>query len=189
MSERDIALRSLHDLGLASWFGGSLAGAVAVNGAAGDLPDDRQRLRVACAGWARWAPVNLAAIVAYLAGATGLLLADKDRVLSKEGVGATAVAKVALTGVALGVTAYSGVLGRKLGQAEGVPVDGATDPSPDTPPDIASTQRQMAVCQWMVPALTAGLIVLDAVDYEKRRQNRGLPAILAKLARPLHRGN
>ena len=115
MSERDIALHSLHDLGLASWFGGSLAGAVAVNGAAGDLPDERQRLRVAGAGWARWTPVNLAAIAAYLGGATGLLLADKDRVLSKEGVRATAVAKVALTGVALGVTAYSGVLGRKLG--------------------------------------------------------------------------
>jgi hypothetical protein len=140
-------------------------------------------------GWARWTPVNLAAIVAYLAGATGLLLADKDRVLGKQGMGATGVAKVALTGVALGVTAYSGVLGRKLGQAEGVPVDGPTDPSPDTPPDVASTQRQMAICQWMIPALTGGLIVLDAVHDENRRKDRGLPAILAKLARTRHRGN
>jgi hypothetical protein len=189
MSERDIALRSLHDLGLAAWFGGSLAGAVAVNGAAGGLPDERQRLRVAGAGWARWTPVNLAAIAAYLAGATGLLLADKDRVLRKEGAGATTVAKVALTGVALGVSAYSGVLGRKLGQAEDVPVDGGTDPGPDTPPDIASARRQLAVCQWIVPALTGGLIVLDAVHSEMRRPTRGLPAILAELARPLHLGN
>ena len=79
---------------------------------------------------------------------------------------------MALTGVALGVTAYSGVLGRKLGQAEGVPVDGATDPGPDTPRDIASTQRQLAVCQWTVPALTGGLIMLAAVHDEKRRRNR-----------------
>jgi hypothetical protein len=152
MSERDIALRSLHDLGLASWFGGSLAGAVAVNGAADDLPGERQRLRVAGAVWARWTPVHLAGIAAYLAGATGLLLADTDRVLGREGAGATTVAKAALTGVALGVTAYSGVLGRKLGQAEGVPVDGPTDPGPDTPPDTASTRRQLAACQWIVPA-------------------------------------
>jgi hypothetical protein len=189
MSERDIALHSLHDLGLAAWFGGSLAGAVAVNGAAGDLPDERQRLRVAGAGWARWTPVNLAAIAAYLAGTTGLLLADKGRGHSREGMGATTVAKAALTGVALGVAAYSGVLGRKLAQAQDVAVDGATDPGPDTPPDIASAQRQLAVCQWIVPALTGGLIVLDAVHGEMRRPNRRLPRILAELARPLHRGN
>lgn len=29
MSERNTVLRSLHDIGLAAWFGGSLAGAVA----------------------------------------------------------------------------------------------------------------------------------------------------------------
>jgi hypothetical protein len=79
--------------------------------------------------------------------------------------------------------------GRKLDHAEGVPVGSATDPSPDAPPDIASTQRQMAVCRWMVPALTGGLIVLDALHDDKRRQSRGLPAILAKLARASHRGN
>jgi hypothetical protein len=189
MSERDITLRSLHDLGLATWFGGSLAGAVAVNGAAGDLPDERQRLRVANAGWARLAPVNLAAIVAHLAGATGLLLANKGRVFTQEGVGTTTIAKAALTGVALGVTAYSGVLGRKLGQADGVPVEGPTDPGPETPPDIAWTQRQLAVCQWAVPALTAGLIVLNAVHGEQQRPSRALPGILARLARPLGIGN
>lgn len=189
MSERDIALRSAHDLGLATWFGGSLAGAVAVNGAAADLADEKQRLRVANAGWARWAPVNLAAIVVHLAGATGLLLANKGRVLTQEGVGASTAAKTALTGVALGVTAYSRVLGKKLEQAEGAPVEGGTDPAADTPADIARTQQQLAVCQWAVPALTAGLIVLNAVHGEQQRPTRALPAILAKLSRPLHRGN
>jgi hypothetical protein len=51
--------RSLHDLGLAAWFGGSLMGAVGLNGAAAVVDRPQQRLRVANAGWARWTPVNL----------------------------------------------------------------------------------------------------------------------------------
>ena len=46
MSERNTVIRSLHDVGLAAWFGGSLAGAVGINGAAADVPDRNQRLRV-----------------------------------------------------------------------------------------------------------------------------------------------
>ncbi|MFF2206234.1 hypothetical protein [Streptomyces sp. NPDC058145] len=34
MSGRNTVIRSLHDLGLAAWFGGSLMGAVGLNGAA-----------------------------------------------------------------------------------------------------------------------------------------------------------
>jgi hypothetical protein len=98
-------------------------------------------------------------------------------------VGATTVAKAALTGVALGVTAYSGMLGRKLGQAEGAPVEG------DTPPDTASTRRQPSVCQWIVLALTGSMIVLDALHGEKQRPTRGLSGILAELADHLHRGD
>ena len=36
MSELNTLLRGLHNLGLGAWFGGSLAGAVAINGAAAD---------------------------------------------------------------------------------------------------------------------------------------------------------
>ena len=56
--------RSLHDLGLAAWFGGSLMGAVGLNGAAAEVKEPRQRLRVANSGWGRWTPVNLAGIAA-----------------------------------------------------------------------------------------------------------------------------
>ena len=68
MSERNTVVRTMHDLGLAAWFGGSLAGAVGINGAAADVPDKKLRLVVANAGWARWTPVNLAAIAAHLVG-------------------------------------------------------------------------------------------------------------------------
>ena len=60
MAQDNTLARSLHDLGLATWFGGSLMGAVGLNGAAAVVDQPAQRLRVANAGWARWTPVNLA---------------------------------------------------------------------------------------------------------------------------------
>jgi sporulation protein YlmC with PRC-barrel domain len=183
MSQRNTVVRSLHDLGLAAWFGGSLAGAVAVNGAAADVPDEKQRLRVANAGWARWAPVNLVAIVIHLVGATGLLLGNKGRVAAQKGVGASTTAKSAVTGAALAVTAYSRLLGWKLERAEGTPIEGGTDPATDTPPDVARTQQQLAVCQWVIPALTGALVVLNAVHGEQQRPKQVVFGILAKLGR------
>jgi len=54
-------------------------------------------LRVATFGWARWAPVNAAAIGAHLVGAVGMLVANRDRVRNQQGVGASSVVKTALT--------------------------------------------------------------------------------------------
>jgi hypothetical protein len=188
MSARNTVIRSLHDLGLAAWFGGSLAGAVGINGAAADVHDARQRLRVANAGWARWTPVNLAAIGLHLIGAAGLLWANKGRVAAQRGVAASSIAKTALTGAALGVTAYSRALGKKLEQADGVAVAGGTEPAADTPPDIANVQRQLDVCQWVVPALTGGIGVLNALHGEQQRPSQQVPGILARPAQLLRAG-
>ena len=185
MSERNTVVRSLHDLGLAAWFGGTLAGAVAINGAAADVPDREQRLRVANAGWARWTPVNLAAIAAHLVGGAGLLLANRGRVTGQRGVGTSTVAKLALTGAALGVTAYSRALGRKLEEADGTPVEGGTDPAVDTPADVADTQRQLKVAQWAIPALTGGIALLTAVHGEQQRPDQQLAGRLQKPAKLL----
>ncbi|HEV3464093.1 MAG TPA: hypothetical protein VG846_08935, partial [Actinomycetota bacterium] len=73
MANDNSLARSLHDLGLATWFGGSLMGAVGLNGAAAQVEEPKQRLRVANAGWTRWTPVNLAGIAAHLAGGAVLL--------------------------------------------------------------------------------------------------------------------
>jgi hypothetical protein len=180
MSERNALVRSLHDLGLAAWFGGSLAGAVAINGASADVPDPKLRLRVANTGWARWTPVNAAAIAAHLVGGAGLLQANRGRAATQGGVGASTVAKLLLTGAALAVTAYSRVLGNKLLHADGVPVEGGTDPAPETPPDLAKAQQQLDTCQWLIPTLTGGISVLNALQGEQQRPTHQLPGILAQ---------
>lgn len=182
MSERNTLVRSMHDIGLAAWFGGSLAGAVAVNGAAADVPDPTLRLTVANAGWARWAPVNAVAIGAHLIGGAALLRANRGRVAGQSGVAAQTVAKLALTGAALAVTAYSGALGKKLRAADGVVVEGGTTPTSATPPEVAKIQRQLGTCQWLIPVLTGGVSVLTALAGEQQRPGQQLAGMIAKPA-------
>ncbi len=79
-SNRMTFVRSLHDLGAAGWFGGSLMGAVALNGASKDISNPRERAKIAADGWARWAPVSALAIAAHLLGGSGLLLDQQDRI-------------------------------------------------------------------------------------------------------------
>jgi hypothetical protein len=173
--------RSLHDLGLATWFGGSLMGAVGLNGAAAEAEEPKQRLRVANAGWNRWTPVNLAGIAAHLAGGAVLLGANKGRVASQQGVARATVVKTALTGAALAATAWSRALGAKLNEAGEVPVDGGTDPSGDTPEDVAKAQRQLKVLQWVIPALTGAVLVLNARMGEQQRPAQITGGLLGRL--------
>jgi hypothetical protein len=130
----------------------------------------------------RWTPVNLAGIAAHLVGGAGILYANRERVAAQQGVGASTVAKAALTGAALAVTGYSRILGKRLEQAEGEPVEGGTDPSPVTSPNVAKVQRQLKVCQWLIPGLTGAVEVLNALHGEQQRPGQQVPGILAKPA-------
>src|SRR5512142_2081066 len=147
MSERNTVVRALHDLGLAAWFGGSLMGAIGLNGAAADVDDPRQRARVANAGWARWTPVNLTAIAVHLAGGAGVLSANRARVRAQQGVAWSTAAKTGLTVAARGATGYARILGQKVMAAGDVPVEAGTEPSAATPPAAARAQQQLNVLQ------------------------------------------
>src|SRR3954453_92622 len=137
MPQTNTVARSLHEIGLASWFGGSLMGAVGLNGAAAQVDDPRHRARVANAGWDRWTPVNAAGIGAHLVGGALLTAANKGRLATQSGVAATTGVKLGLQAAALAATAYSRVLGRRIKAAGDVPVEGGTSPGPGTPPDVA----------------------------------------------------
>ena len=169
MAQRNTLAHFLHDAGLAAWFGGTLMGAVGVNGAAADVDDPRQRARVANAGWARWTPVNAVAIAAHLVGGAQLLKENKARVAVQQGVLANTNVKFALTAAALGATGYSRVLGRKMQAAGDVPVAGATDSLSTTPPAVAKAQKQLSALQWAIPALTAGILASSALHEEQQR--------------------
>lgn len=184
MSERHTALRSMHDLGLAAWFGGSLMGALGVNGAAAQVPDTHQRLPVASAGWARWTPVNAAAIGAHLVGAAGELVTESPRMMAQSGVGRMSAIKTMLTVAALGVTGYSRLLGMKLEKAGGPPVEGATEPNHETPRQVANCQRQMKLLQWAIPAITGALIVITAYAGEQQKPGQVARGMLGRMGSP-----
>lgn len=174
---RNTVSRSLHDLGLSAWFGGTLANAIALNPAAAAAQSDSDTGAVANVGWDRWTPANAAAIGAHVVGSLGQIQGNKERIKAQKGVASMALLKTGLTAAALGVTAYSRVLGRKVSEQTRVPAESGTEPAASTPPDVAAAQKQLRLLQWAVPAVTGALVVISAFAGEQERAsevNKGL---------------
>ena len=109
MPESNTVVRSVHDLGLAVWCGGSLMGAIGLNGPAANATERRERLTPSPHRWAPWSPVAVTANGVHPAG--GIHTADK----------------AALTGVAMAGTASSASMGRQVTQLPDAGAPGATE--------------------------------------------------------------
>lgn len=172
--------RSLHDLGLAAWFGGSLMGAVGLNESAA-RSTEADSTRVVSAGWSAWTPVNLAAIAAHLVGGAGVTVGNRGRIAAQRGVATTTAVKTAVTVAALAVTGYSRVLGQRVIDRPQADAETGTQPSPSTPPEVAGAQRQLRYLQWAIPALTGTLVVLDAVMGEQQRPQNVVHGLVERI--------
>ena len=181
MSDTNTFARSLHDLGMAAWFGGSLMGAVGLNGASAQVSDPTERARIATQGWKRWAPVNTAAIASHLVGGAVLVKANKGRIGGQAGVGSWTMAKTALTAAALAATAGSGYYGRQIDQAGNPHASGATEASAQTPEPVAKAQEALRRLQWAIPALTGAMLVLSARMGEQQRPSEVASGLLNRL--------
>ena len=174
---RNTLSRSLHDVGLAAWFGGTLANAVALNAAAGEAGSASDTGRVANAGWDRWTPVNAAAIGAHLVGSVGQLIGNRRRVAQQQGVAGVSTLKTALTAAALGGTAYSRAPGKGVSDAGSTPSRSGTKPSKRAKAEVAAAQAKLDQLQWVIPALTGALVVVSSYAGEQQRPSevaRGL---------------
>lgn len=180
---QDTLSRSLHDVGLAAWFGGTLANAVALNRASAEADTANGTGRVANTGWNRWTPVNAAAIGAHLAGSVGELVGNRARLTVQQGAGRTALAKTGLTAAALAVTGYSRLLGRRVAKEESVPALAATEPAASTPDDVVKAQKRLSVLQWAVPVLTGALIIVSSLAGEQQRPSAVKKGVLARFTR------
>jgi hypothetical protein len=107
------AARAANDLGLAGWFGGSMASA---------LTERRSRL----AGLRIW---DVATIAVHMAGAIGLTVMNRRRIGAQRGVARLAILKGVLTGLALAAT--------MLAEARRSAPDGAQDPTAVRPDGVA----------------------------------------------------
>lgn len=193
MAETNTVARSMHDLGLAAWFGGSLMGAVGLNGASEEVADPKDRIRVGNSGWGRWTPVNLVAIILHGLGGLQLVRGNRKRLGGQEGVRQMTGLKTGVTLAAAGATAYARVLGQKVMEAEAdaarhTPVDqglegeSAVDPSPRTPEDVAAAQRQLRIVQWIIPLLTGIVLIINARMGEQQRPQQVVSGLLDRLA-------
>ena len=184
-SNRNTLIRILHDVGGAAWFGGSLMGAVALNGASGDITDPTERARIAANGWGRWAPVNAVAIGAHVIGGVGLLVTNRNRVGTQHGVGLNTTIKTGLTVAAAATTAYSGYLGAKLAKLddENTAAESGTVPHSSTPKPVANVQQQLRVTQWVTPLLTGLIVTLGAQQGEQQKASEVLTGQIKKVAR------
>jgi len=169
MAGRQTVIRTLHDAGLAAWFGGSLFGAVGLNGAAAAVNDPSDRTKVAAAGWAKWAPAQVVALAAHTVGGVGLIAGNSGRVAAQSGARSNTALKAVITLAAMGVTAYSGLEGAKLGKNSPTPAEGATEPSAQTSHEVAQAQQRLKVLQWSIPVLTGVLLVMSAQQGEQQK--------------------
>lgn len=177
---RNTLSRSLHDVGLAAWFGGTLANAVALNPAAGEA-DEKDAGRVVNAGWNRWTPVNAVAIGAHLLGSVGQLAGNRERLAAQPGVKTMSSVKTVVTVAALGATAYARALGKVVDSAGDPRVKGGTKPSRRTPAEVVEAQGKLDLMQWVIPALTGTLVVISSFAGEQQRGSEVEPGIARRL--------
>jgi hypothetical protein len=124
------------------------------------MPNPAEHLRIASAGWDRWAPVNLAAIGVHLAGAAGTLVSRAAPCGDAEGGGRDERGEDGAHGrrARRNRLPYTG--GKKMEKVGGAPVEGITEPAASTPGDVSAAQRQQRVAHWMIPVFTGALLVV-----------------------------
>jgi len=165
----NLIARSVHDLTAAAWFGGSLMGAIGLNGAAAQAKDPAERTRLSSAGWMRWAPVQTAAFAAHLAADLAIAWENKGRIAKQDGVARDTAIKTVVTLAGAGVTLYSGILGKKVEKLADEGAKGATEPQPAASHELKSAQQQLKLLQWAIPGFAALVIILGAKHGEMQR--------------------
>ena len=169
MTAYSTAVRSLHLVTNAAWFGGSLMGAVGLNPAAREGDTAKERSEIADTGWTKWGPVQGAAIGAHVLSGLAIVADNRRRTLAHPPTTAAVVLKTTLTGAAIAASGAASLYGARLGEA-GEQAQG----SPDARRRVKELAQRMRWLQWATPATTGALLVLDAYLGEQQRGVAGL---------------
>ena len=172
MVERNTFIRAANEVSLAVWFGGSLMGATGLERGASMANGDKHR--VEAKAWSSWQPLQVAAIATQLASGAALTFANRNRVVGQRGVATTTLVRTALTGAAIASTVLAARTGAKV--AAEARADEPTD-DPARPPG----ERLLRISQWMVPALTGAMVVVDALMGEQQRPNQVVRGTLDRI--------
>jgi hypothetical protein len=181
--------QSVHDLGAALWFGGSVMGVAGVNKSGADLRDGVDKVRVAESAWQRFAPVQWLGIGAVIVAGSRLTLMSKGRLALQHGVGRAGAAQAATAVAGIVATAFAAYSGSRIGKlteqatarGEQVDVHDATIPNAETAPEVATWQRRQRVAQYLVPLFAGANIVLNAYLTQQYRPGRTAAGIARRL--------
>lgn len=135
-----------------------------------------------------------AAAVERLLGATvlagtAITNSNKGRLAVQSGFRGVGAAKAALTVVGTAATAFAAYSGNKISQAseaavsrgEQFEVKNATESTEKTPAEVAVWQRRQRVAQYVVPATTGALVVLNSYLVQSYRPGATVRGILGRL--------
>ena len=136
----NLIARSVHDLTAAAWFGGSLMGAIGLNGAAAEAKDPAERTRLSSKGWGKWAPIQTAAFAGHLVADLAIAWENKGRIAKQDNVAANTVYKTAVTLAGAAVTLYAGIVGKKVDALADQGAEGATEPRAGASDELKSAQ-------------------------------------------------
>lgn len=162
-----------HNLGLATWFGGSLFGQIALNPTVESISDKSERGRVTSEGWGRFNAVSIPSIAATLV--TWRLNGLRDDA-ELRAPGLTRLKDVLLGGAAFNGI-MSGILGARLAsQAAGgkVPIQSGLKPSRETPEAAASSQRWISFFGTGATTLAAAVIAVSGIIETQHPKPRGV---------------
>jgi hypothetical protein len=163
----------VHDLGLSTWFGGTLFGQFSLNPTVSTIGDERERGRVLNEAWARFQAANLPAMLSTLLGWRLGGVRDDAQLRAP---GLTRVKDLLLGGAAFN-TAASALLGAStaaVSRGGATPVRSGTKPSPRTPPEAALAVRLLRVTGNGSLALLAATVVVSALIEAAEPEPRGL---------------
>lgn len=161
--------RALNDLGLAAWFGVSLAAAV-------DQETSSRALggRATASGATPWTALSLVAAAVHVLGGLLLLPGNKGRLLAQRGVASTATAKSAVKVAAVASTVCGGWLARRTAS------DGTTEPEAGGTDE--RVRRPLRLARWASAVLTGTAVVLNARLGEQQRPKAVLAGVVRRLA-------
>lgn len=141
-------------------------GAVGLNTATREVDDPTQRIRVANAGWFRWAPLTAVAVGAHLGGVVGMARTDGAVLLGRGDP--LAILRTVATAAAIGATIESGRSGRQVISGGDVPAATAVVPIADTPTEVAAAMRRLRMVQWIMPLSTGAVWIINAAQAARR---------------------
>ena len=162
-----------HNLGLSTWFGGTLFGQVSLNPAVSSISDRSERGRVLSESWARFQAANLPAMLSTLLGWRIGGVRDDSELRAP---GLTRAKDLLLGGAAFNTVVSAALGATAASRAPGgfTPVRSGTTPAPETPPGAAVAQRLLRFFGDGSLALLAATVVVSALVEAAEPKPRGL---------------